>query len=196
MNDLMKNSGMVLLILAVLLATVPALAGTDEETLETRGAEALKPLKQQLMKALVGALQDGGPGEAIKVCSEQAAAIAERVAPPGVTLGRTSHRLRNPDNAPAEWMKPVLAKYAADPALTGATLVPLEDGGHGYVEPIVTRAACLKCHGTDLAPGVAGKLATLYPDDRATGFAEGDFRGLFWARFAPTKPAVENESGK
>ena len=62
----------------------------------------------------------------------------------------------------------------------------LEDGGHGYVEPITIRPACLKCHGETLAPGVAQKIDALYPDDTARGFSEGDFRGLFWVRMAPT----------
>jgi hypothetical protein len=36
------------------------------------------------------------------------------------------------------------------------------------------------CHGPDVAPPIAGRIATLYPDDAATGFEESDFRGLFW----------------
>jgi len=188
-----QKSGPAILLLVTLLTTAPAGAGPDEEALETRGAEALKPLKQQLMSALVQALQEGGPGEAITVCSEQASTIAARVATPGVTLGRTSHQLRNPENAPEKWMEPVLEKYAGNPKSSEPSLVALEDGGHGYAEPIFIRSACLKCHGTTLAPGVAEKLAALYPEDKATGFAEGDFRGIFWVRLDPSGPVTTEQ---
>jgi len=153
---------------------------------EAMAAAALKPFKQQLMSALVKGLKDG-PASAITVCSELAPKIAGELSTAGVTIGRTSHRLRNPANAPEPWMAPLLEKYAADPGLDGPTLVPLPDGGHGYVEPITVRPACLACHGTEIDPEVKGQIADLYPDDRAHGFAAGDFRGLFWARIEPAE---------
>jgi hypothetical protein len=30
---------------------------------------------------------------------------------------------------------------------------------------------------------VASSIAELYPDDEATGFSAGDFRGVFWVEF-------------
>jgi hypothetical protein len=38
------------------------------------------------------------------------------------------------------------------------------------------------CHGPSesLAPDIKEKLATLYPQDQATGFSEGELRGWFW----------------
>ena len=38
---------------------------------------------------------------------------------------------------------------------------------------------CLGCHGKSIAPEVKAKLAELYPEDKATGFSEGDLRGAF-----------------
>ncbi len=61
--------------------------------------------------------------------------------------------------------------------------MPIGDGRVGYVEPITVQPLCLGCHGSTLAPGIADELNELYPDDRATGFAAGDFRGLFWVEF-------------
>ena len=48
-----------------------------------------------------------------------------------------------------------------------------------FMKAIPTGAVCLKCHGTDLSPAVTAKLTELYPDDKATGFKEGDLRGAF-----------------
>jgi len=169
------------ILLVALLPAALALAGPDEDRLKERGAEALKPFKQQLMSALVRGLKDG-PEAAIQVCSEQAPRIAAQAETDGTTIGRTSHRLRNQANAPETWMAPLLEKYAGDPHFTAPTLVALPEGGHGYVEPIFIRPACLKCHGETLAPAVEEKISALYPDDTARGFAEGDFRGLFWVK--------------
>ncbi|MDJ0926116.1 MAG: DUF3365 domain-containing protein [Gammaproteobacteria bacterium] len=151
-----------------------------------RGAEILQPFKRDLQAALQAGLADGIAG-AIDVCRVQAPAIAASHAAESIRVGRTSHRLRNPANAPADWMKPVLADYleggGRDPRL-----VPLADGTVGYVEPIVTQPLCLTCHGASLAPEVAKELAELYPDDQATGFRAGDLRGIFWARFPANTP--------
>ncbi len=62
--------------------------------------------------------------------------------------------------------------------------VRLEDGSIGYVEPIYVQPLCLKCHGDDIPAPVQAKVTELYPTDAATGFASGDFRGLFWVRIS------------
>jgi hypothetical protein len=43
---------------------------------------------------------------------------------------------------------------------------------------------CLQCHGEALAPEVTQALAARYPDDRATGFREGQLRGALSIRWA------------
>ena len=53
----------------------------------------------------------------------------------------------------------------------------------GYVEPIMVQPMCLVCHGEALQPGVAAQIDERYPEDRATGFKAGDFRGVFWVEF-------------
>ena len=87
--------------------------GPDEDRLKATGAEALKPFKQQLMSALVKGLKEGpGIGDP-EVCKDQAPKIAAEAGADSITIGRTSHRLRNRANAPEPWMEPLLEKYAA-----------------------------------------------------------------------------------
>ena len=148
-----------------------------------RAQAALEPFKRELKAALLEGLEDGPQG-AILVCKSAAPAVAARRRTGGVEMGRTSHKVRNPDNAPAEWMKPLLAAYRAgttDPHVA----VALDDGRIGYVEPIYVQKPCLMCHGESIAAGVAEQIAAEYPDDQATGFREGDFRGLFWVTLPP-----------
>lgn len=169
-----------LLILPTFFAlTVVAQAGGNAAE---RGAALLAPFKATLKGALMEGMQDG-PAAAIEVCSEDAPAIAASLSVDGVRMGRSSHKLRNPDNAPQDWLVPIIDAYASGQAELEPVVLTLEDGRTGYVEPIRIQALCLTCHGTALSPAVAERIASLYPDDAATGFGEGDFRGVFWVEF-------------
>lgn len=139
---------------------------------------ALKPFKMELRAALLNGLE-GGPEEAVTVCSRTAYDIAFRLSRDGVEMGRTSHKLRNPKNAPAAWIEPLLADYVRGSTEPFRTVV-LDGGRFGYVEPIHVKGRCLMCHGESVEQALVERIAQHYPDDQATGFADGDFRGLFW----------------
>jgi hypothetical protein len=139
----------------------------------------------------MGALAEGlekGPATAIEVCQVLAPEIAADLGSAAVEIGRTSHKLRNRANAPREWVRPLLDRYERARGEPEPEIVRLEDGKIGYVEPIFVKPMCLTCHGGDLSPDVAARIDTLYPDDRARGFKEGDFRGLFWIEFRRPEP--------
>ena len=153
-----------------------------------RGANLLVPLKANLKKELVAAMHEG-PVEAIAACNTAAPQIAEDLSVDDVRMGRSSHKLRNPDNVAPEWAAPAIRRWADhrirddDDEKVLFSLVKLDDGRYGYAEPIFVQPLCLTCHGETLAPEVAAKIADLYPDDQATGFKAGDFRGVFWVEF-------------
>ena len=146
------------------------------------GAELLAPFKADLMQALSSGMQEG-PAAAIEVCSELAPGIAQSLSVGGVRMGRSSHKLRNPENAAPGWLESLIASYASGDVEMQPQTVPLADGRHGYAEPIVVKAMCLTCHGTEIDAEVAAQLAAKYPADKATGFSDGDFRGVFWVEF-------------
>jgi hypothetical protein len=155
----------------------------DRQAWIERGGRALEPFKGKLMTALAKGLQDGGPEAAIAVCQVAAPEIAAEVSKPGVEIGRTSHKLRNASNAPRDWMLPLLDEYVTTSGKTEPDVIPLADGGMGYVEPIYVKKMCLVCHGSAISPELDARLGEHYPEDRARGFEEGDFRGLFWVEF-------------
>ncbi|WP_317932491.1 DUF3365 domain-containing protein [Halioxenophilus sp. WMMB6] len=156
---------------------------TEERVSE--GQALLLPFKQQLMMALKTGLQQG-PEAAVAACRLQAPAIAASLSQDGVRIGRTSHKLRNLANVPEPWLQPLLASYLAERDQPPQA-VALAEGLVGYVEPITVQPLCLTCHGDALAPALAAKINTLYPDDQATGFQTGDFRGLFWVVFPESR---------
>jgi hypothetical protein len=167
-----------------LVAAAAWLLGADPEpdlaAARERGAAAIRPFREAMQQALAAALAKS-PAAAIDACRVEAPRLAREASSGGARVGRTSHKLRNPANAPAPWMLPLLEAYLADPARREPRAVALDGGRVGYAEPIFLQAPCLVCHGESLAPGLAARIDALYPQDQARGFRTGDFRGLFWA---------------
>lgn len=170
----------------VALIALAGSAATAQEEALARGAALLAPFKHDLKQALVRGLSDGAV-QAVTVCRAQAPTIAQNLAKDGVRLGRTSMRLRNPENIAPAWVGPILQAYVEQPSERIARATALPDGRVGYVEPIFVQPMCLQCHGEKLSPEVAARINELYPQDHAVGFRAGDLRGAFWAEF----PAAE-----
>ena len=163
-------------------------AGTDEAAELSQAKKATAAFAGALKSELVSAMQSGGPNEAIDVCNTRAVLIGEEVSlEQGMTLTRVSLKNRNPDNAPNEWQAEVLesfeARKAAGDSPGALTWHEVADTATGkelrFMKAIPTGAVCLACHGETLVPAVAEKLAELYPEDKATGYSEGDIRGAF-----------------
>ena len=187
------------LIVLVLLVLTAALAGCGSEAPErgtgwtrTSRAELTADAQSQARTALAArdalfqslsgrlkvAMQEGGPREAIEVCRTEAARLTEAAASSqAVSIGRTSFRLRNPDNVPPDWARDLVDARTPD----NAWLVHA-DGRLAGLLPIRLGSACLACHGpaAGISEAVKQALAAGYPADEATGFAAGDLRGWFW----------------
>lgn len=149
---------------------------------------AIKALGSALKAELGAAMQAGGPVAAVEVCSTKAMPITRQIsAELGLETGRVSLRNRNPSNAANAWQQSVLEEFerkraeGADPAgLDWSTTVETAGGREfRYMQAIPTVGVCLACHGTNVPPEVSRVLSAIYPDDRATGFSEGDIRGAF-----------------
>jgi hypothetical protein len=166
-------------VLAVVALVALAAAGAARSDAAADPAARLAPFKRALKQALLDGLARG-PAEAVDACRVRAPALAAEASTGDVRVGRTSHRLRNPANAPPDWVAPVLAEWKVEGADRSPRTLAIGPGRIGYVEPIAVQPLCLTCHGETLAPGVAERISALYPEDRAVGFREGDFRGLFW----------------
>lgn len=164
----------------------------DDAELQERISENREVIKQfasTLQGELMSAMERGGPTEAITVCSERAPEIAADLsAETGFDIGRTSLKLRNPDNAPDTWERLVLQGFEAQRAsgVAADQLPPrfqVTEGDDGeqfrFMAAIPTGGACLTCHGSDIGSDVKHALERLYPEDEATGFREGDIRGAF-----------------
>jgi hypothetical protein len=143
---------------------------------------SLLAAKEELFKRLSGrlmtAMSEGGPAAAIEVCQVEAKSMAIEVGnETNVKIGRTGVRLRNTSNQPPSWAQKLVVDKTDTPVFAR-----LSNEHAVALLPIKLQAQCLMCHGPSesLAPDITEKLATLYPQDQATGFSEGELRGWFW----------------
>jgi hypothetical protein len=167
-------------------AALAAACGVASDGVDATGAELLKPFKMQLQAALKAGLAEG-PEQAIDACRVQAPGISADLSVDGVRLGRSSHKLRNPDNVAPEWATGILHGYLREGSDRGPVSVDLDDGRSGYAEPIVIQPVCTVCHGKQIEKGLASTIEATYPDDEATGFEVGDLRGIFWVEYPATR---------
>ncbi len=156
---------------------------TPTEEQKQKMLAARDALFQQLSGKLMGALGSGGPAEAISVCREAAPAIATQISTQhDLAIGRTGVRLRNPHNTGPHWTSELIQTKTDTPQF-----VTLTSGHDAALLPIKLQSQCLMCHGNkaEIPSSVHEQLAGVYPDDQATGFAEGELRGWFWIELPP-----------
>ena len=179
--------GLCLLILA-LDCSSDQQANTSTEAEVAAAKAAIKEFAGALQTELKTAMKAGGPIAAIGVCNTQAMPITAQVsADRGMALSRVSLKYRNPTNAANDWQSAVLEDFEQKKLagkditkLAWSETVKVDDGQEfRFMKAVPTGEVCLKCHGTQIAPEVSQILASLYPEDRATGYKEGDIRGAF-----------------
>ena len=172
--------------LALVLAVFSTACAETAQQAKVRALKAFQELGSRLKVRLTKAMQQGGAAAAVGICHQEAPLIAREVAGDhGFQLGRSSHRVRNPDNTPAPEIAAYLQKYAALPAEQAPVQVlPQKSGEWLILAPIATQALCLTCHGdpATFSPELTRELRQRYPKDHATGFGPGQLRGVFWAR--------------
>lgn len=158
---------------------------SKEKVMKT-GAEVTKSVGMTLIKTVKQKMSEGGVEAALGYCEANALAITDSLAEKhGVNVKRTALKTRNPKNNPTDSERKVLTKMAAQ-GQPQAEWTTTDDGGAVYYQPIQLQAFCQTCHGT---PGESMTMQTdslikaRYPKDRATGFAEGDLRGMWVVHF-------------
>lgn len=168
---------------ASLIGAAPAL-GADEDPRLEQSREIVRAFGGRLKTELMQAMAAGGPAAAIGVCKDVAPAVASELSRRyGAEVGRTSLKIRNPSNLPADWQSKVLEDFddraGSEPAAAFEFFEARPDGRFRYMQAIPTAGLCLACHGHELDDEVEARLAEEYPHDRARGYEAGDVRGAF-----------------
>ena len=147
-----------------------------------------------LVKSLGGwlteVIQADGVIKAIDVCKEEAYDITDDLEDKigkKVSIKRVSNKYRNPKNAPDKyeiealaWFEEQIAQGNMLPKVYGQKIQRNKNEIYRFYKPMKMQTKCLLCHGDEetLMPNVAERVKKLYPNDKATGYQEGDFRGV------------------
>ena len=174
--------------LSALLLTSVGMA--DNTAVKMEGVKYIKMLGGALKGELKAHMKKDPSGlEALAFCTGSADKITNEVnakLPAYAKVRRTALKVRNEKvNAPDVLDEKVMQEFEAlikKGEMTPKTLKVVEHHGVTRVyKPLVTKKVCLKCHGSDLSPKIQDALKSAYPHDRATGFKEGDLRGVIVA---------------
>lgn len=167
--------------LAAVLLIQPGLA--QNNTLEAEASGLTTEFISRLQPQLKQALQAGGPVNAITVCSQQAPLIADSLSKDsGWMVKRVSLKARNASRAqPDNWEAAVLTQFdrrqAAGEDAAAIRYSETTPSHFRYMQAQGVQGVCLLCHGENPAAEVKAALEQYYPDDRATGYTQGQVRG-------------------
>ncbi len=158
----------------------------DEVLCQKASAELISRFSKDLKSALLSAMNEGGPTNAIGVCKTRAPEVAAtHSASEVVTIRRVTDKNRSPENLADSAQMEVLATFADltdSSTLIYGRFTDVEGGQvYTYYQGIKTSQLCLKCHGgpDEIDTDVQELLAKEYPGDKAVGYGEGELRGMF-----------------
>ena len=160
------------------------------------GKEISAIAQAELMKNVKNALEKGGPVFAIEHCNSHAMPISDSISTNfDVQIQRLSPKYRNAENAPSTIEDKLLLNNYLEKLNEGRVISDTlinSNGLSSYYRPImISMEACLKCHGqpgTDINNETMIALNKLYPDDRATNYRMGEFRGVWKITFSEKSP--------
>ena len=176
------------LVLSTLLLVSATMAG--ELPVKEEGIKYIKMLGGTLKVQLQAAMKEDKSGlTALAFCTSSANEITKEVnkkLPEYATVRRTSLKVRNNTvNAPDALDEKIMKAYEDD--IAAKTFSPkdfkvVKEGDTTRVyKPLVTKDSCLKCHGSNIDAKITAALKSSFPHDKATGFKEGDIRGVIVA---------------
>jgi hypothetical protein len=182
----------VLFLLSILLPSCQtSLSDKELASYKEKGLLISKSTGKELSETLTHKMKSGGLIEAVEFCNAAALPITQQMSDKhGVLIKRTSLKTRNPLNKPSDNEIVVLKEFQVD-LDKGITLEPKveldQNGIANYYAPILVEKKCLICHGTldqELSKAADSIIKSHYPKDLATGFKEGDLRGIWSISFS------------
>ncbi len=169
---------------ALLVSVVQA----DEGSAKQEGVKYIKMLGKELKTQLKAHMKADPTGvAAMGFCTQKAEEITKEVnakLPKGVSVRRTALKTRSDKNIPDLTDTKVMeayAKKAADKKLNPKDIQVVEvEGVTRVYKPLLIKPVCMKCHGdaSKISSDIKAVITKVYPKDMATGFKEGDFRGV------------------
>ena len=155
-----------------------------------KGQEIAQATFNELSSQLMAQMKEGGPAQAVPFCKENAAVILGELSDKyDVTIKRSSDLLRSCKIEPTERELEIIYNYQKlikeEKELRPIVEIDSNDKKHFYA-PIKIKANCLMCHGKvneTMSVKTDSIIKSIYPFDIATGYSEGDLRGVWSITF-------------
>jgi hypothetical protein len=178
------------LISSLIIGNAEAKEKIPEQKIIEIGEKTSKQLLKTLKSSLLKAMSEGTVYDAVKFCSQKAIPLTKKVEQQidnGIKIKRTSLKYRNPANAPDTYEKEALLYFEKNLKEKGKLppyfIQKIKENNqiyYRYYKPLKIGGLCITCHGK---PEIMDKkllkiIKELYPNDRATGYKIGDFRGV------------------
>jgi hypothetical protein len=166
------------------------LTAEEKQHFTEKGKEIAQATAKTMLAEVGKNMKEGGVAQAAPYCHAHATEITDKISGEyDVEVKRTSHKLRNPDNEPNLREMEILEQYLAQKQ-NSEVLKPVveknKDGSVQFYAPIMIAEKCMVCHGelgNTLKEENYETIKNLYPVDQATGFRDGDIRGVWSIRF-------------
>jgi len=169
---------------------------TEPLTVKQEGIKYIKMLGGTLKTELKAHMMTDKTGlSAAGFCATKATSITKEVnskLPKYARVRRTALKLRNDTNNTADVIDTkIMNDYIT--AMEAKTFTPKDikmivDGNVTRIyKPLITKALCLKCHGSNVSREIKGLISAAYPHDKALDFKEGSFRGVIVAEINEVK---------
>jgi len=158
----------------------------DSSVLLKKGDSISSEVQKVLLGHVMQAMKSGGPGFAVAFCNEKAMALTDSL---GLVYNCTIQRISDRNRNPANQLSAIDVENTASmlaAKVTGPGLVSLNNSWFYYKPIKIGMPACLGCHGAEGKDIDAKTLAIIkqkYPEDKATGYKEGDLRGWWKITF-------------
>jgi len=167
---------------------------------EEWGEAIARESQQALGSQLKQAMASGGPVHAIEFCNVAAYPILDSVENKyGITIKRTSLKVRNPKDKPDSLERKILEAYHYNFKNETALEPNVQSRGEEvllFSKPIMLdNGICLSCHGTpgkEINDPTLQTIRDLYPGDDATGYSLNDLRGM-WSISIPKKTLIREK---
>lgn len=185
----MKNL-LIILIFMGIVSCDNSLTEKERQEYTNKGNEISQATFKALSEKLTEQMKLGGPAQAIPFCNVEAMPLTQQLSEEyNVTIKRTSDKLRNPENKPSARELEIINDYhkliSDKQEVTPIVEVDINNKKH-YYAPIILKGNCLACHGK-VEEFVSVKtdsiIKSLYPNDEAIGYNEGDLRGIWSIEF-------------
>lgn len=162
----------------------------EKQQYTEQGKEIAQATFKELSSNLMIQMKSGGPAQAIPFCNVQAVPIAEELSKKyNVVIKRTSNKLRSCENEPSERELEIMDQYeqliSENKELKPIIEIDKDQKKHFYA-PIKIKANCLVCHGKvneTMTVKTDSIIKSLYQFDIATGYNDGDLRGVWSITF-------------